>query len=46
MTSGAKIQKFTLIEPVTFRYMIEIITAERDSELHHKGGPSGVVTIP
>jgi len=27
----------TGIEPVTFRYMIFPITAERDSQLHHKG---------
>ena len=27
----------TGIEPVTFRFMIYAITAERDSQLHHKG---------
>ena len=28
----------TGIEPVTFRFIFETITAERDSQLHHKGG--------
>lgn len=39
----------TEIEPVTFRFMVETVTAERDRQLHYKGfdfSSCAVVTMP